>query len=263
VSCNKLLGQEVENPVATLFAGGYDALINHCKAEGPYLLFTWLSLIFLKTHLKDRSLLINRDRRIASQKISELYEWPELHHIHCIARTAYTGVTLSHEAVGSIFLLPIKTDFRFGDFDYADNYLGRTILLRLGDIGLICVLNDACAAMNLLKDSIQKFTGPLNPIQFRELFALCTYANFALKDRPQFFTVVDADKNLLTIGAQLPEAWESVDFDEEQFGRILYPALFSPLKVLDLPEPDKWYESARQGKLTFLFDENGHFQDGD
>ena len=79
-ACNSRLGQAIEKPVAALFAAGYDALIGHMKTEGPLLLFAWLNLLFLKTHLKDRTLLINRDRRAASGVIGDLYDWPELHH---------------------------------------------------------------------------------------------------------------------------------------------------------------------------------------
>src|SRR5262249_26788386 len=121
-TCNSRLGAVVENPVSALFAQGYNAVVGHMKSEGPMLLFTWLNLLFLKTHLKDRNLLINRDRRVASPAIGDLYDWPELHHIHCVSRTSHTGAALAARAVGSIFLFPAKTGSPLGDFDYADYY---------------------------------------------------------------------------------------------------------------------------------------------
>jgi hypothetical protein len=57
-ACNSRMGEVIEKPVAELFSCGYKALIEYVRGEGPLLLFTWLNLIFLKTHLKSRALLV-------------------------------------------------------------------------------------------------------------------------------------------------------------------------------------------------------------
>jgi hypothetical protein len=36
-------------------------------------------------------------------------------------------------------------------------------------IGVVCVLTDACAALNATMDILQKFSGPLAPLQWREV----------------------------------------------------------------------------------------------
>jgi len=260
-SCNNRLGEAMEKPVAALFAKGYDAVVQHMKTEGPLLIFAWLNLIFLKTHLKDRNLLINRDRRVASGAIADLYDWPELHHIHCVARTFHTGAALDPKAAGSIFLFPAKTGSPLGDFDYADYYPGRALMLRLGDIGVACVLNDACAALNATMESLQKFTGPLAPLQWREVLAHFSYANILLKNRPRFHTTIDRHDGLLTISGDVPSQIEMLDFVAPDFGHILYSVLSSALDVVPFPEPEKTRALIREGKWGFLLDGDGRFQE--
>jgi hypothetical protein len=80
--CNSLMARRYEQPMAERFAQGYRA-VAEMVAENPLTLFGWMNLLFLKVHLKDRALLLNRDRRVSSPRISDLYDWPEMHHIHC------------------------------------------------------------------------------------------------------------------------------------------------------------------------------------
>jgi|GEM_PF-4357372 len=41
--CNSLLGQVLEVPVSKLLKGGYEAIYQHVKRDGPWLLYLWLS----------------------------------------------------------------------------------------------------------------------------------------------------------------------------------------------------------------------------
>jgi hypothetical protein len=68
-----------------------------------------------------------------------------------------------------IFVFPAKTDLPAGDFDYADYYPGRAILLRSRDVAIFCVLNDSCGTLNLLMSNLERITGPLGAAQCREL----------------------------------------------------------------------------------------------
>ena len=65
--CNDALGEAVEERVAALVAGGYDNVVQHLREDGPGLLYRWLALVFLKTHLKDLQL------RIAAGRYSFLF----------------------------------------------------------------------------------------------------------------------------------------------------------------------------------------------
>jgi hypothetical protein len=188
--CNSLMARRYEEPIAERFAEGYGAVTEMLK-QNPLTVFGWMNLLFLKVHLKDRALILNRDRRVTSPRISDLYDWPEIHHIHCVARMVYTNAALAVDALGSIFVFPAKTDLPAGDFDYADYYPGRAILLRSRGVAIFCVLNDSCGALNLLMSDLERITGPLGAAQCRELLAHFAYANILIKDRPQFYTTIE------------------------------------------------------------------------
>ena len=67
-----------------------------------------MNLLFLKVHLKDRALLFDRDRRVSSPRISDLYDWPEVHHIRCVAHMVYTNAAQVLNALGSISVTPAE-----------------------------------------------------------------------------------------------------------------------------------------------------------
>jgi hypothetical protein len=193
--CNALMAAEFETPIRELVGDGYKAVVNHLKREGPGLLFRWLALTFLKTHLKDRELRFHLDSRVGGDKIADFYAWKELHHIHCVARSFFTGAELDPTVLGSIFVFPAQTNAAWGDFDYRDIYEGRSIHIRLGEVGIVAVLNDSGAASNLLADSLlSKITGALSPAQSLELMARMAWVNLRLKDRPQYVSHLEGDR---------------------------------------------------------------------
>jgi len=77
--CNSRMGLEIETPISELVARGYDAVSRYLVREGPWLFFIWFNLIFIKTHLKDKSVRLHQDRRKPDDRISDHYTWEELH----------------------------------------------------------------------------------------------------------------------------------------------------------------------------------------
>jgi len=73
------MGLEIETPISELVARGYDAVSRYLVREGPWLFFIWFNLIFIKTHLKDKSVRLHQDRRKPDDRISDHYTWEELH----------------------------------------------------------------------------------------------------------------------------------------------------------------------------------------
>ena len=257
--CNSLMARRYEEPIAERFAAGYAAVTEMFKQD-PLTLFGWMNLLFLKVHLKDRVLLLNRDRRVISPRISDLYDWPEMHHIHCVARMVYTNAALAVDALGSIFVFPAKTNLPAGDFDYADYYPGRAILLRSSDVAIFCVLNDSCGALNLLMSDLERITGPLGAAQCRELLAHFAYANMLIKERPQFYTTIEPDNGRLVISANVPKQLDAREFSAKEFGYIAYSLirnLFS--STPPSKSDDDILEYVRQGRWTFLFDKERRF----
>ena len=257
--CNSLMAGRYEEPIAERFAEGYAAVVEMLK-QNSLALFGWMNLLFLKVHLKDRGLLLNRDRRVASPRISDLYDWPEIHHVHCVARMVYTNAALAANALGSISIIPAKTNLPGGDFDYADYYPGRAVLLRSGDVAIFCVLNDSCGALNLLMNDLERISGPLGAAQCRELLAWFAYANILIKQRPRFYTTVDPNAARLVISANVPEELDANDFSATEFGKIAHFLLKGLFSSAPRAKPgDDILEYVRQGRWTFLFDKERRF----
>jgi hypothetical protein len=260
ISCNVGMGATIEEPISILFSEGYEALVDELKANGPIRIYTWMNLLFLKTHLKDRSLRLHRDRRIESIQISELYDWPDIHHVHCVTRTFYTGASIENKAMGSVFLWPAKTGTPHGDFDYGDYYPGQAIFARIGEVFVLCVLNDACGVFTLLQEMFQQFTGALSPWQCREMLAHASYANILIENRPTFRTVVDFNEGSLSITADVPDVLKKARFDQSQLGEILSSVLEQVISASDIQNKEEITDQIREGRST-LFDQNGRFID--
>jgi hypothetical protein len=128
VTCNAEMGDRFERPMSALFAGELDAVSQGIKDHGPWPLFCWMALIFLKTHLKDKYLNYHRDRRKGDKKIAELHSWDELHHLHCVVRSFYSGAKVDQEVLGSLAVLPAKVRPHFEEFDFIDLSAAQTIL---------------------------------------------------------------------------------------------------------------------------------------
>lgn len=237
---------------------GFAAVARYLKKNGPMLFFLWQCLIFLKTHLKDKSLTLHRDRRRGNEMIGEIYEWKVLHHIHCVARSIYTGAKLTTEILGSFLLLPGQVHEHIEAFDYGDLFPAASSLIRLDDICFIAILNDANAALCSFHSQLQKIEAALSPIQIREVFAHMSYINLKLKNRPQFFSEFDTLAGYRLIGTS-PDRVILADPKKEEFGEVLYYCTRQILASMGNEDKDQIREHVRKGEYTFLFDSGGRF----
>ena len=164
-----------------------------------------------------------------------------LHHIHCVARSYLAKVHIDPEVIGSVLLLPTKVAQKGEQFDYADNYPGRTLLLRIGEIALFTVLNDAGAVLQFRTAPEQSVLGyplltaithPPSPIQLRELMAELVYTNLRIEDRPIFKTIVDPTTEQATIVAETPVGYHLGIGNRECYGQLLYHLAAGLLRVL-------------------------------
>jgi hypothetical protein len=71
--CNSLMGTEIETPISNAVNAGSevfaDFIVKNCL-----LIFTWMGLIFLKTHLKDRKFRVHLDQRMGDMIFSGVFE---------------------------------------------------------------------------------------------------------------------------------------------------------------------------------------------
>lgn len=184
--CNSLLGERVETPVSELLAGSYEEILARLDSDRAHLLFRWLCLLFLKTHLKDRFVRFHLDARKGIETIGESYIWPELHHLHCVARASYSRADVQAGVLGSLAVFKIEDPTADSEFDYADLTDEQTVVLRLGDFGVAAVLNDSGAAAIGIRHRLGKIDGPLTMVQLREVGARLAVANSDLLNRPSF-----------------------------------------------------------------------------
>lgn len=256
--CNALLGERVEQPFSTVLKGGMHALGEHLRTNGPWLPFTWLALLFIKTHLRDREFRWHLDARQGAFPISEAYDWEALHHVHCIARSFFTRPELDATALGTFFALPASIAPQFEQFDYGDLYFHKTICFRFRDVAMVCVLNDSCACYSIEKDKLlPRISGPLSPLQIREVMARLGYLNLLIKERPLFQSEFDGPK--YRISGTHPAAIELDEWNPEAYGRVLHHACAGHLDRCTNPDIEEIRKYVREGRYTFLFDQNGSF----
>lgn len=261
VNCNSLLGKYIETPVSTLLAKGADAVCDYLRANGNGLLFVWLGLIFLKMHLRDRGFRAERDTRIQSKQISESYSWEYLHHLHCVVRLFYTGARISPGVLGTFVLLPYRAEGSLELFDYGDVYFAQTMFVRIDDIAMYAVFNDANGALIALRAILERIDGPLNELQAREVLAELSFVNHHLAERPVFRSVLTANDEYALI-ADMPEMCRLGELDMKIRGDILYHVLkrfFTEGFELHGLRGDDASELVREGEISFLFDDNGAF----
>lgn len=256
VQCNDRMGALMETPVREMLTSGYETLAERLQRESPKVLFAWLAFLFLKTHFRDLTLRFDRDRRNPSPAIGELYEWRELHHIHCLARSIYTGAKFTSGTIGSLLVLPADTSPPLELFDYGDLYRGRTVLIRIDDICIVAALNDSCSSLTAYREELKIIKGDLSPLQLREIMVRIAYLNVRLRERPQFYSDIGPE-GTVTLGAILPRSVECEAGTADEFGALFYESIRDVLA--GSANEIEIANSVRSGAFTFLRDDTGNF----
>ncbi|WP_298106329.1 hypothetical protein [Bradyrhizobium sp.] len=261
VECNSFMGDEIETPVSEAVRGGYDALVAFIGKGHPLAMATWMRLLFVKTHLKDRAMRFHLDERKGQEKIGDLYPWGHLHYTHNFARCFYTGCRIPPEAMGWVLTIPVKRTFSAHRFDFADNFIGQTMLLRLDDIAILTVLDDCGGVLQLMQEKLNRINGPLSELQLRELFVEMTWLNMHLKNRPAFGIDVDLKDETFRIVCDVPPTIELVELDYPLRGRLYRSALgeyFPTIKGVGMTH-EETLAAVDSGRFTVLFDSDGKF----
>ena len=230
-------------------AQSYEAFGDQLKAKGPWRLFCWMCLIFMKTHLKDNNLRFHQDQRKGPEKIGEMHSWEEMHHIHCMARSFYTQCELKVEALGSLLILPAKLLPYGENFDYCDLSFAQTMLLRIDEIAIVVVFDDSQGALSLVQDMINKVTGPLSPIQLREVAVRLAIANIYMAQRPIFRSEVDIIQESYAIGGIRPPELKVGTVDEKAIGKMMG----AHMRAIPPTKPRPAGDSGRSRDRSILF----------
>lgn len=259
--CNSLLGEKVETPVSQLLDGDFKDVIERLDEANRQLLFVWVSLLFFKVHLKDKSVRVQQDLRVASDTVGDSYDWADMHHVHAIARSPFTNASLMEGVVGSIQVFEIAGELTNENYDYLDFTFNQTVIVRLGRIGIAATLNDSTAAESAWFECLNLIDGPISELQLREIGAMFALANRELINRPKFWTWV-YDKTLVSIECSRPSL-KLKDFEPRAFGHALLFAVRNfvdagAISVDGTREPNKVADAIATGHVRFLTKE-GNF----
>lgn len=261
--CNSLLGDRIEQPVSKILDGEFDVVSERLKDFAlRERVFVWLSLLFLKTHLKDGCIPIHKDRRRGEAKIGDIYDWADLHHIHAVARSPYTNAAIEPGVVGSLFVVEVDDPTSSDEWDFIDLTFAHTIAVRVGRVGLVACLTDAGAAESAWSHRLASISGPVTGSQFRELAAMFAVANDDILVRPTFGTMVVGGQWTLLF-AKIPPRLEMADFSSEKFGHALLFALGNTLPTIEVDgsrDPTVVAEKIKSGRVRFLWDEEFNFR---
>lgn len=258
--CNTELGKTYEIPLSELLSKPYQEICLELEKNSSLLqlLFKWLSLIFIKTHLKDKILLKDRDISKNSGSIGDNHYWEDIHHIHCIARSHFTNAEIDSAVFGTICILPAMLVDGFDKFDFVDSQAGKAIMMQINEFCIVAVLNDSCACYNLFSDLLNKITGKLSPFQIREIVAHLNYINLNLKERPIYKSTI-TETNQYKIIAEIPKNLSLIEEKE----RISSPGDFLEYYVREMigniPEKEIVLDEIKKGKRNYLIDEHGNF----
>lgn len=251
-TCNEKLGKNLEDPIARAITRGFKAFAKFAK-ENPLIVFAWLNLVVLKTHLKDLWLRESVDHRVQAGMIAERYNWLDLHHSYSVARSPVFEIDVAEGVIGSLLIFQIQDHEKAGKFDYRDHYWSDTVYLRVGEIGIISVLNDSGKVSDMIADRVP-LSEPPNPIQTLEILTECQAANMHLISRPTYATLVDVEDGVARIEAIFPDEVDIAPFNAELFGHLFWANL-QPFKSnknqhgVTLAEQE---EDIKAGKVTFL-----------
>lgn len=253
-ACNGLLGERVEDVISRLFEDDAHSMVRSLSGAAT-LLYQWLCLLFIKLHLKDREIRIDPDVRSESSRLGEIYDWDGLHHIHSVARAPHSGAEIDNIVLGTIFLAEMKLDgepFDFGTFsDYS------TIMVRIGRVGIACVLNDCGFVSSMVGRYLAGISGPLSAIQLREVAARLAYGNSLLKNRPLFWTEADADS--LRIRARPPASRDLDEVDRSELCQLIAFSCGPLLLRSKTPCAEEKLGQLQRGEIQFLYYADGTF----
>ena len=201
--CNAFLGREFEEPISAVVTEGYDAVLELVSDEGGRLdLLLWLSLIFLKSHLKDCEFRENLDLRLPDGTIGENYAPGLFHHLFCIVRARLFEVTYAGPIAGTIIVKKVTNFAQHGDYDFKDNWITRTIYIRIKDICIISSLSDQGSGAWMLKDKLKRVPSEISIPQSRELFGDLIAARMHLTEEPKYRSIFDRKSGELLVVAE-------------------------------------------------------------
>ncbi|MER9301240.1 HNH endonuclease [Mesorhizobium sp. M0621] len=248
--CNSRLGDEFERPIREVISAGFDRVEEYANSGGAELLQLWMALIFLKVHLRDRRVPVHRDQRLGSETVGEEYDLDLLHHVHALARARLFGIEVDPDVFGTFVIMRAHREWCPTTFNYADNYLGGTIMIRVKDVVLYSVIADCGLVGSMMGPQLDSLTNRMLDIQYLEVLTRLACANVHIISQPQFRTGIDLLSGGSKIEVKLPDKAEIRDLDRDVLGWMMEGTVSRFVS-------ESVGANLRTGHSTTLWDANG------
>jgi hypothetical protein len=151
-------------------------------------LYMWLSKIFYGVLY--REFLLLADRRNGKRRVVPKELLRELRVHHDFMQEIRLALEFPLGIPGSIFIFGTTKPNRVEEqFDFLDNHGNRSIALRMGSVGVVCIFQDG-GLTKLFHDRIKQpyyRKNRLHPIQFREVTAQIFYKSMLLDSTSLYF----------------------------------------------------------------------------
>lgn len=249
-ACNNEHLSAIENRVRQAVASGFGSFAALDQTD----LFCWLGKIYYG--LMYKSLFLQADRRSDGTEPILDADYVRTFGAHHLFLQAIRGLhTFSNFFPASIFVvkLQVPTEKSF-QWDFRDSHYKMMIAMRMGEIGVVSLLQDLCTVQRTL--DLSEYTRfPLHPLQFQELIATVFYQYLLLNRVPKFLSIGQGEGSgpeaVSTMAMPLAGYSTSAVFDDpdvDEYAKILSNLTGIPLDRLN-PEPGS--------VMTFMTDENG------
>lgn len=224
-SCNTNYLSRVEKTIQTALKDGFRAF---CSLP-ELIVYQWVGKI--AWGMLFRELNLHVDRKEPSQGTITTPEFlQELKLLHNLLQSVRRPMRFDGFTAWSLFLLETHDYSGERGFGYHDTPLSAAFALRLGPVGIICVLDDRGIQKELYGNLFEEFHGgPLHPIQFDELVAKVSYRAHLLKKNPTYLFLVpeEADGEVLVVspppqGLSTEPFYPYRDWSQEEYARCLF-----------------------------------------
>ena len=245
--CNNHYLKPFEDKIKSAFESGYEQF----ETLDKELLFLWLGKIYFG--IMYRELFLNLDRTKPEKGTIINPEYLKSFYSHFLF---LQGIRQLHSFndffPASIYLFKTQKPNDIKEqWDFIDSHNTPFISIRMGEVGIIAVLQD-CEATYQLKDLLDHHKDiDLHPLQFREMTAKILYKRFLMNRTPKFMNVQNGETTITYLMSLQGLSDKPIfdDWNNDEYSLLLSDITGVPLKIC---QPEK-------GKVwTWLMDVNGN-----
>lgn len=233
--CNNRHLEPLEKRILNAFNSGFESF---SKLE-PEVLFLWLGKIYFGILYKELFVKIDR-----TDPASEMIHGPGFLDKFYAHFLFLQGIRKQHKFKdffpASIFLFKTKVPESIHDqWDFRDSYGTLFISMRMGEIGVVCVLQDGQSTQQFENDIYKYCKSPLHPLQFSEISAEIYYKAHLMNRIPKYINVQRDDlvesMQLSLQGLSTHPIFDK--WDDDEYAKILSEFTGVPLEQI---RPDKY-----------------------